>query len=144
MRTCAKCKLVKPTADFYRNRANRDGLQYECKTCMQARRTAWRARNPEKVKAMKRRWRMRYPEKNKAIHRRKAKKWAENNPQKVREASSRQTERLLPCYVRRVCVRKYPGLRASDIPDRFVQVKTKQLKLHRYEKNLLGRSIRRR
>ena len=30
---CSKCKQVKPTSDFYRNRSRKDGLCHECRQC---------------------------------------------------------------------------------------------------------------
>src|SRR5690606_37318735 len=30
---CTKCREVKPAADFWRNRATKDGLQSQCKAC---------------------------------------------------------------------------------------------------------------
>jgi 5-methylcytosine-specific restriction endonuclease McrA len=33
MKTCSCCKQSKPFAEFNKNKANKDGLQYQCKVC---------------------------------------------------------------------------------------------------------------
>jgi len=33
-KTCTKCKLNQPQSEFGRNAHMRDGLNYQCKTCM--------------------------------------------------------------------------------------------------------------
>jgi hypothetical protein len=33
-KTCSKCKVVKPKTEFSKNRDNKDGLSYWCKSCM--------------------------------------------------------------------------------------------------------------
>ncbi len=33
MKTCTKCKQSKPLTEFHRSRAEKDGYQYNCKTC---------------------------------------------------------------------------------------------------------------
>ena len=33
MKTCSKCKTVKPLFEFGKHSSNRDGLQYQCKAC---------------------------------------------------------------------------------------------------------------
>lgn len=60
-KVCSKCKIDKPLSDYYASRANRDGLQYICKSCQKEKnrlrdrsndaavKAAWAARNPEKM-----------------------------------------------------------------------------------------------
>lgn len=51
MKTCSKCKQTKNYTEFYKQRlSSKDGYQNHCKTCDNARKTAWVLRNPEKAK----------------------------------------------------------------------------------------------
>lgn len=52
MKTCPKCRTSKSTDDFHRHAGTKDGLQSRCKECQKADTYAWRARNPEAVKAV--------------------------------------------------------------------------------------------
>ena len=36
MKTCTKCGETKPRAEFYKQSASKDGLQYQCKVCAKA------------------------------------------------------------------------------------------------------------
>lgn len=47
-RKCFKCRIIKPSADFYRNRLRKDGTSIECKTCAKIRVKRWSKLNPEK------------------------------------------------------------------------------------------------
>lgn len=44
-KVCRTCGLLTPHEDFWGHRNGRDGLQTECKTCMQARNCEWKRRN---------------------------------------------------------------------------------------------------
>lgn len=33
MKSCSKCKEIKPLEDFHKNKKNEDGLHYHCKVC---------------------------------------------------------------------------------------------------------------
>ena len=48
MKTCSKCKEVKPLADFHRNRAKSDGRASYCKPCMKIRNYAYYRNTPER------------------------------------------------------------------------------------------------
>ena len=60
---CSSCRQTKSHDDFYKNRSNKDGLNWQCKECFflyckanrenrEAYRCEWRRANPDKVKAM--------------------------------------------------------------------------------------------
>jgi hypothetical protein len=51
VKLCARCGVAKPHADFYKDKTVSDGLRRYCKPCWQGIQNAWRAANPEKVKA---------------------------------------------------------------------------------------------
>ena len=97
MKTCTKCGIGKPVAEFARDASKRDGLRSHCKECCRAGNAAWYVANPDKVKASAAAWRAANPEKYKAAsvkwiaansERKKAydDAWAAANPDK-RKAS---------------------------------------------------------
>lgn len=45
MKTCSVCKESKPTSEFNRHSAHRDGLQSACRPCNLAQVTAWQRKN---------------------------------------------------------------------------------------------------
>lgn len=47
MKTCTKCKIEKPKAEFSKGSKNQDGLQYNCNTCC----AAYRKANSERLRA---------------------------------------------------------------------------------------------
>lgn len=48
---CITCGLSKPRSEFPRQAATRDGLMRYCRACNNARVAAWKAANPDKVRA---------------------------------------------------------------------------------------------
>ncbi len=54
MKECRRCKEVKPLTDFYKNKANKDGLGTYCKPCSNRISNEWRKKNPEALKHHKR------------------------------------------------------------------------------------------
>ena len=67
LKTCSRCHVEKPTADFPRARSSRDGLFYKCRECANEYSRAWnranrekvaewRARNPGVIDATRKRW----------------------------------------------------------------------------------------
>ena len=92
MKACSRCSVVKPLADYHRERSHSDGMASHCKECQRARdrernsgpvrRDAgvarineWREQNPEKVKSAKRLWRERNPVVYSAITKRARRKY---------------------------------------------------------------------
>jgi hypothetical protein len=47
-RTCNKCKVAKPLACFYKDKARKDGVAYICKECDIKKTTAWKEKNKER------------------------------------------------------------------------------------------------
>lgn len=45
MKTCSKCKVLKPLSEYYKNRRHSDGLQTYCKPCCVTQGNEWRAAN---------------------------------------------------------------------------------------------------
>ena len=54
MKTCSVCRVEKLASEFNRDKKRADGLQCTCRMCAKGRIAAWRAANPEKVKAQQR------------------------------------------------------------------------------------------
>ena len=53
MKWCRACKQYKPIDEFHRNKANKDGHEFDCKVCHNARVTAQHARKRAEKKAQK-------------------------------------------------------------------------------------------
>lgn len=82
MKTCTKCGLAKPLAEFARRRRAIPGdLQAQCKECRREQKRAWKARNPERDKEHWLRWRAKQPEGTLPYQRR----WYEQDPERNRE-----------------------------------------------------------
>lgn len=69
MKQCSQCHQTKPADAFNVRRAGRDGLQARCRVCAYAAARAWKAANPDKVRASAATWR--------SAH---GKAWREANP----------------------------------------------------------------
>jgi len=119
---CRKCNKELPaTKEYYSaNCANKDGLRYECKTCMAEYQKAWRIKNKEHVEDYNRLYRKEHPEiileararnsekeserkkkyraENKETVSQKKKQWQLENPEKRRIArhNRRAKARQLP------------------------------------------------
>lgn len=51
MKICTRCGIEKTKESFYKQKLNsKDGYQSHCKTCDNARKSEWKAKNPDKVK----------------------------------------------------------------------------------------------
>lgn len=55
-KTCNSCNEAKPLSQFSKNRNNKDGLNYYCKSCASARYKQWREENQEKRSQYMREW----------------------------------------------------------------------------------------
>jgi hypothetical protein len=53
MKTCCKCRAVKPLAEFYKQRDKADGHQSACKACKAECQAAYHAKNTDRVRASK-------------------------------------------------------------------------------------------
>ncbi len=107
MKTCTKCKVEQPLAEFQKKASTKDGLQQWCKSCFRANRSAnsernakrsaayraahyedlrvkklaYAAANREREAARAREWSRKNPERKRAG----ALKWEQENPQRARE-----------------------------------------------------------
>lgn len=53
-KVCTRCGTVKPFSQFAADRRHADGLQSQCRQCTRERRQAWKARDPERYRALRR------------------------------------------------------------------------------------------
>src|SRR3954447_25494329 len=81
MNICARCKESKPTSDFGVNRATKDGLHYNCRTCAANVRAEWVAKNPGRTVEDARRHR----DRDRKRYNEKMRNWALANKDRVRE-----------------------------------------------------------
>jgi hypothetical protein len=96
VKTCTKCGESKPFSEYYSQKDAKYGLTPQCKKCMRRRTSAYRAENPEKVRAAISAWSMANPEKVKAygkahyeanseLIKGRSRQWREENPGKQEE-----------------------------------------------------------
>ena len=127
MKTCSKCGVPKPVAQFWKDSSMRDGLRAKCKVCLYEIKVQWRADHPEQEKdagrkryaanannerARKAAWRAANPEKVKAAvakciakapgkHRVNTIKWRLDNPEKARAQVQRRRAAIESVLVER-------------------------------------------
>lgn len=65
-RHCRICAVEKPSTEFSKQASKRDGLMPYCKPCNRAKVAAWKAQNPERVKAAQQRNRARATERERS------------------------------------------------------------------------------
>ena len=80
LRTCYRCKEVKPIEAFSRNKNNPLGRGYQCRVCSCQTTKEWRKKNPEKHVEQVKRWQAKNPEKKKQIARDAARRYRASNP----------------------------------------------------------------
>ena len=68
MKKCSKCKIEKELTEFYKDKAKKDGLRSDCKSCQKASHKAYREANKEKIKAKKKAYREANKDKIKAYY----------------------------------------------------------------------------
>lgn len=104
MKTCSKCRQVKPKTDFNRKKSSRDGLNSQCRPCNKETKRAWNEANREKYLEMKRSHYRRNKEKislaNKEYYRQNREKvratndaWSERNRERHLESKRRWYEK---------------------------------------------------
>jgi len=77
MKTCNKCKEVKPKAEFHKLSCSKDGLHYTCKACRNAKQEKYRKAHIEQQK--------KYYETNKEHIRKQQEKYYKANIEHIRE-----------------------------------------------------------
>lgn len=158
MKTCSKCKKEKPTASYYSNKRNKDGLVSYCKECHQEQKRNYLSdpANAEKVKATKKKyrieninkkretdrlWRSKNPEKQAASRRRQNERiqlWRKNNRDHLLELGKQWREKhvkkridgLHNQYIKQLICQK-SKITAKDIPAEFIETKRLHLLIHR-------------
>lgn len=65
LKRCSKCKITKDRPFFNKNKAWKDGLSYECKSCESARARLYRKLNPAKSRESVKKWQIKNKDKNK-------------------------------------------------------------------------------
>jgi hypothetical protein len=80
LKRCWKCQTTKEKTEFYKNKAQNDGLSGVCKECDKASSLKWAKDNPEKINARNSVWAKNNPEKA----RQRARNWRAKNIEKVR------------------------------------------------------------
>jgi 5-methylcytosine-specific restriction endonuclease McrA len=63
MKTCTCCKEIKYKSEFYNKKSRNDGLDTQCKTCIDIKSKNYNAKNKLKVAAMNRKWQLENPDK---------------------------------------------------------------------------------
>jgi len=81
---CTKCGVVKPSAEYYANKARKDGLSVYCRPCQLTYGRDLYQRNSELVAAQRRILRNERLDEAREYKREYAKKWREQNPEKVK------------------------------------------------------------
>jgi len=93
-KTCTSCREDKSVSMFYKDRHLKSGLQSSCKNCVDARKHAWKAKNPKKfaetqkryrdnnIEKMAKRQKEHYQENREALVE-KRREYVENNKDKV-------------------------------------------------------------
>ena len=138
-KVCTKCKVEKDVGEFYNRKASKDGLMYECKSCVKSRVLKWVAENPERVAEKFRKWAAENPERVAESRRRwrvenhekateQSRRWRAENLERFREIARnnyrRSVVRLSDAYVKRV-------LNVTNPPQELIELKRLQLQIHR-------------
>jgi hypothetical protein len=98
MKTCTKCHVYKPLAEFHVNRRNADGLQCWCKNCRRQHASAthdiekhrkYRSEHAAEIRERKRKYRETHREQEAA----RVSAWHASNPERVREHKRRYQQK---------------------------------------------------
>ena len=85
MKECTTCKQVKPTTEFNKRSASKDGLKPCCRECDNAYSAAWKLANKERHIAGSNAWNSANPEQ----HKKHIAKWRQANRERERVTASR-------------------------------------------------------
>jgi 5-methylcytosine-specific restriction endonuclease McrA len=106
---CCACHQTKPLTEFYRSKGEKDGYEYCCKACHNARTYRWRAMHPERVRENARKFarqervrihRQKYAREHREIFRKSMRKHRSKHLAEYRE-KSRAYQKAHPEYFRR-------------------------------------------
>lgn len=87
LKTCVCCHEIKSPSDFYRNASTKDGLHGRCKKCHGISTSAYAERNRERSARTAAAWRARNPDKARALSQASKAKAYSENPEKFRQLS---------------------------------------------------------
>lgn len=83
MKTCSRCDLRKPLADFNRRAASPDGLHPYCRQCSSEVKRAWYEKNAEHARAEALRWARENPDQHRESCRRGSRAYRARHPERV-------------------------------------------------------------
>lgn len=105
-KTCGKCGETKCVLSFHKNSATKDRLKHFCKTCENARSSAWRklaTTDQSRIRQQVKEWNERNPGRAKELH----KRWRDKNPSKLKQARTKYRneafESKSPAYYAQLC-----------------------------------------
>lgn len=153
---CTKCGVEKPLGEYYKNRRNKDGVHSYCISCVMHTSREWQRNNPENVRETDLKYRLNNPEKRRATTReyyinnrekilasgriwdrgnpekkkKYRRKYAQSNHEKMKESARRNTEKLMPSYVRGLIIQQY-NIDTADITPETIEMKRRNLKYYR-------------
>lgn len=87
MKTCTRCKLQKPFAEFHSKSESKDGYQTKCKQCFKEINLRWYTKNKEK-------------------RLKTSKEWYDNNKDRKKETQKQWVQNNLEKYLAGCCVRR--------------------------------------
>jgi hypothetical protein len=142
VKTCSKCREVKPLDGFYKSKLGKCGLQSSCKVCQIAASTAWQKANPEQANALKKA----NPERRKLMsaawdkaHSEERKQrnavWRKANPEYFK-AINAAYQKALPDRIVKQMIFLNSGIPRELIPQELIQAKRVHLQLTRKLKEL--------
>ena len=111
LKTCVRCEISQPHAEFYRAARNLDGLKKQCRTCSTAQSSEWNRSHPEqrrkwrnanrpRIKAQEQAWNAANPEKRRATQL----NWRARNTERLRLYTAERRARKRRAFVERVYV----------------------------------------
>jgi len=81
LKRCCRCKKMKPTSEFAKDKRRKDGLKSFCRECHNKYESEWRKRNPEKFATRNRR----YAETHRKQIRNYSRKYRQQDPERYRQ-----------------------------------------------------------
>lgn len=112
MKRCTKCGEVKELDCFYKNKNNKDGMDYLCKNCNNEYQKKWKEKNPEKYKESTKQTRIKRKEKIKKY------------------------KRKIIDVISKTYVATKLKIKTSELTDDLYQLKKQQIEVHRFIKQL--------
>jgi hypothetical protein len=79
MKSCAKCKILKPLSDFGKRKNGKNGLRSMCKICTNAQTRDWQHLNREKCNLNNKNWRENNKDKKRVSDKKGRQKWEQSN-----------------------------------------------------------------